>query len=437
MQPVKVKSPSAISDQEVPHSERLDKKKRQKIRSWSGTLNNYTEAELRRIQEHPDISYAIIGEYIGHAFQAWGSGGAAPGKRVFEGIPQPPGLGGAGPPQEKKEKKGGLGGNPPHSGAKRLSKGLGHAFQSTRVSARISAVVFLVKAKMLTINSLLWILDTGKEIGQSGTPHLQISLTLTKAVRMKWMQENMSERAHWEKTIHLKAAMEYCKKDKNFIEVDNRKTKERGKGREEYLSGVWTQLREGQRLKNIMLEEPVKAAEYQHHMERLNFLVPRRRRTKPLVTWIFGPTGTGKSDSILNMLDQGELWEDTYFHNNAAYKWWDGYHGESIIILDELRPAHVPLNELLRQWDCMPLKVERKGGFTYYEPEEVFVTTCKDPRNFYNNIDGSKDEAIDQLARRIDCVMRASCHRNEEGEIIYDLHDETELYKCGKFFVKC
>lgn len=46
--------------------------------------------------------------------------------------------------------------------------------------------------------------------------------------------------------------------------------------------------------------------------------------------WHHGPTGTGKTRGVR------ARFPDAYLKSNT--KWWDGYNGESVVILDEMTP---------------------------------------------------------------------------------------------------
>jgi len=59
----------------------------------------------------------------------------------------------------------------------------------------------------------------GQEVGDSGTPHLQMAFKFKKRVRMTWLQRRLSNRAHYEKMRGtLDEAFEYCKKEKVIYE---------------------------------------------------------------------------------------------------------------------------------------------------------------------------------------------------------------------------
>ena len=52
----------------------------------------------------------------------------------------------------------------------------------------------------------------GKEVGSSGTPHLQGFVSATKRIRLQGLNKNVVQ-AHWTVARDIRASIEYCKKD--------------------------------------------------------------------------------------------------------------------------------------------------------------------------------------------------------------------------------
>lgn len=58
----------------------------------------------------------------------------------------------------------------------------------------------------------------GKEVGASGTPHLQGHVSFVKQLRFSKVKERLPDGAHLEVVRLLQSHIEYCKKDGNFAE---------------------------------------------------------------------------------------------------------------------------------------------------------------------------------------------------------------------------
>ena len=68
------------------------------------------------------------------------------------------------------------------------------------------------------LNDLLEYACVGKEIGDSRTPHLQGFIVLRVRGRLTTVR-SILPRAHWEVARSIEPAIEYCKKDGNFLEL--------------------------------------------------------------------------------------------------------------------------------------------------------------------------------------------------------------------------
>jgi len=58
----------------------------------------------------------------------------------------------------------------------------------------------------------------GKEVGESGTPHLQGYVKFPKKKRIRGVKSILGDTCHVESTRNVEAAIEYCKKDGDFTE---------------------------------------------------------------------------------------------------------------------------------------------------------------------------------------------------------------------------
>lgn len=143
---------------------------------------------------------------------------------------------------------------------------------------------------------------------------------------------------------------------------------------------------------------------YSGGIQKLIAMRTKKRHHVTELHWYHGPTGTGKSRLA---------WEqhpDAY-SKDPHTKWWDGYAGENVIIIDDYRPSkELPFNQLLRLADRYPLNVECKGGWINFAPTLIVITTPKDPIATFESLDWIGPEALDQLQRRITLVKDFSAH---------------------------
>lgn len=115
------------------------------------------------------------------------------------------------------------------------------------------------------------------------------------------------------------------------------------------------------------------------------------------VRLFYGPSGTGKSHKAHAVFSA----EKTYFKVPTT-KWWDGYQGETQVIIDEFRGA-VSIALLLRWLDPAgyPLMLETKGGGTVARFNDIIITSNLHPLQWYPELDAATKDA---LMRRIDII---------------------------------
>lgn len=118
-----------------------------------------------------------------------------------------------------------------------------------------------------------------------------------------------------------------------------------------------------------------------------------QRSWKPLVKWIWGPTGTGKSHMAHTEL------EDAYVCMESN-QWWEGYDAHDNVIIDDLRRSFCSFKTLLKILDKWPHRIEVKGGSRQLLARKIYITTCYHPSELYDTT-----EDLAQLYRRIDEII--------------------------------
>jgi len=80
------------------------------------------------------------------------------------------------------------------------------------------------------------------------------------------------------------------------------------------------------------------------------------------------------------------------------FKWWDGYDGDEVVLLDDIRKDFCKFHELLNLLDKYPIRVEHKGGSRQLKAKKIYITTPIPLVDMWSN---RCSEDIEQLARRI------------------------------------
>ena len=111
------------------------------------------------------------------------------------------------------------------------------------------------------------------------------------------------------------------------------------------------------------------------------------------VHWRWGKAGLGKTRYV---------WEKhgLSVYTPTTYKWWEGYDGHKVVLIDEFRKDWCKFGELLKLLDIYPYTVETKGGSRQIQATTFYITSCKPPEEVYNPHAFDKEERVDQLLRR-------------------------------------
>lgn len=152
----------------------------------------------------------------------------------------------------------------------------------------------------------------------------------------------------------------------------------------------------------ICVENPGFFHQYGRTMERLQTIAQRQRyRTWKTVTWWWtGPSKSGKTWHCFQGYDP-----DTYYVKNLGegdLKWWDGYNGQPIVILNEFR-GQIQFAEMLDLMDEWPKDVAVRGQEKRpFLAREIRISSIKTPEQVYCHRD--KEEDWEQWSRRCTTV---------------------------------
>jgi RNA helicase len=82
--------------------------------------------------------------------------------------------------------------------------------------------------------------------------------------------------------------------------------------------------------------------------------------------WIYGDTGTGKSRALYMKLPCA-------YRKNCS-KWWDGYTGQKIVIIEDINPSHKHMVQDMKLWlDHYPFVAQSKGSSSVIPPERTYI----------------------------------------------------------------
>lgn len=232
----------------------------------------------------------------------------------------------------------------------------------------------------------------GHEIGaETNTRHLQGYVEFFKRIRLSQVKRLVSSRAHFEARRGTSdQASDYCKKDGNFEEHGTLSESQAGKRND--LLKLKEDIDNGSTLLNISDDHFGSFLRYERSIKSYYLLHGGNNKPLPSVVVYYGATGTGKTRSVWdNAKDHSDIW---VYPGNG---WFDGYIGQPIALFDDFYGSEIKISLLLKILDRYPLRVPIKGGFTWWVPEEIYITSNVDPGNWFPN---ANFEHVNALMRR-------------------------------------
>lgn len=240
----------------------------------------------------------------------------------------------------------------------------------------------------------------GREVGESGTPHLQGYIMFARAYRFKSVKDRFFPRCHIEVAAgSIGSNIKYCSKDGEYREFGERPTGVREGGtssRGELAIKFRDAMDAGRdRLDDFAAEEPGTWYYSGHNLLR-NYVMLKRPIDRPNieVLWIYGPPGSGKSRKA------HEMYPNAYIKEPRT-KWWSGYQFEEDVIIDDFGPNGIDINHLLRWFDRYKCLVESKGGMIALYAFKFVVTSNFHPCECFKDSVGNPHVQIPALERRI------------------------------------
>lgn len=228
--------------------------------------------------------------------------------------------------------------------------------------------------------------DTGKK-------HLQGFVTWIRGYR--WTQcTKLRPKVHWA-PAKAEDGGNYCLKDLKYTIRDYRR-----KGHRKDLEECKKMIDEGSTWGEVAGEHFGTFVRYNRGLKaykqaRAN---DAGRREAPDVVWIYGESGTGKTRYVHDRTAEPDLW----ISSGGDLKWFDGYEGQDVVLLDDFRHEHCKFTFLLRLLDRYKLRVAVKGGFVNWVPKTIYLTSIEPPEKEFGWME---ERLLKQLMRRVTSVI--------------------------------
>lgn len=265
-------------------------------------------------------------------------------------------------------------------------------------------------------------LVVGKEVGESGTPHLQGFCCFRENKRLAALKK-LDGRAHWEQTRgSAQQAAAYCRKGSGTsAEPANFDGWEFG---ELPLGGIdggaavaekWSIARRAACAGNFdEIPDNIFVTHYSNLVRISERYVKRPEDLKGTTgMWIYGQPGCGKSYVARSFCNDN-------FYVKSINKWWDGYGGEERVVIDDVSSNHKWLGDSLKIWlDQYAFRGEMKGGGVWMRPKLIVITSNFKPDEIWEGVE------LAAITRRIRIV---EFNANMRGINIFPENDgDTEV----------
>ena len=259
----------------------------------------------------------------------------------------------------------------------------------------------------------------GKEVGETGTPHLQGYLQLWKPfsllqVRALFNPEGSLSPPHFEAQLSPsnKVADDYCSKEDPNPFVQGTLTLSANELRQRDSVAVtrrevYASLRRGDPIAQIADDHPEEIS-YLHTIARYG--KPRVCRAK--VLYLHGTTGCGKTTSTTNVLiELGVSWHKKM----PACHWFDGYIGQQVLVLEEFQSCF-PLVSFLSLCDSYPPPLQIKGGTMPNQSDFIIICSNSTPLQQYLTVQEARPASFAAFLRRLDVTVDCSGLSHESIE---------------------
>lgn len=244
----------------------------------------------------------------------------------------------------------------------------------------------------------------GREVGKEGTPHLQGFIYFKYGKTLSSVRKVLPG-SHCKpkyKNSFFSEAAGYCRKqDSEPFEKGSLPQDPKVKGDNEATR--WERIRDLARAGDVQsVGEEYPDAYIQSYRTLKMIAADHMEKPADLEDvageWLYGPSGAGKTTLAR---DLGEC----YIKDRT--KWWNGYAGQEIVVMDDFDPYCKGMAALVKDWgDKYCFKAETKNGYMFIRPKKFIITSQYLPRDIW------EDQAtLDAIHSRYHINMVTSCYK--------------------------
>lgn len=252
-------------------------------------------------------------------------------------------------------------------------------------------------------------LVAGKEVGESGTPHIQGYVAFKSRKTLGRVKTIVGQRSHVECARGKPSqAAAYCKKDGTFEEVGECPG---GQGQRSDMQALYGAIRSGRAIGDIAEEFPGQVIRYHSGIKKIQSIYRPNRDSPPQIWCFWGKTGSGKTRRVWEFTNGNKL----YIHTGE--KWFDGYDGQPAVLFDDFDGSWFKLSYLLKLIDRYIMPVPIKGGYTWWFPKTIYFTTNIKPNDWYPNAHQEHRQALMRRLKEFGTIVEVikEAHPSSQG----------------------
>lgn len=225
--------------------------------------------------------------------------------------------------------------------------------------------------------------------GEGKTPHLQGYMYFKSQRTFQSLVKKLTHRFHLEVARGTPAQnKEYCSKEGKVVESGTIPKQGERKDIKSFVEDV----KSGMSNRELFDAHPECMVKYRKAKEDIiNAYNAELKRERPIVKVIIGPPGCGKTRSVFD--SEPNLWSA-----QCGYEWYDGYVGQEAVLFDDYE-GEIDFRTFLKILDRYPMQLKTKGGFTWWVPKRIYITSNLELNRWY------RGRNIDALIRRIEAVV--------------------------------
>lgn len=228
------------------------------------------------------------------------------------------------------------------------------------------------------------------ELHKDGTPHLHAFIKYSRKVDFKVDRWDLGTfHGNYQVAKCWRAVERYCKKEGDYISSIDllSAAAKKAKNNRELLEMTPKDAVQHGRINLLQLPALIKAK------GMFNMLVEAKDHTDVRGLWYHGAPGVGKSRKARE--------ENPGLFLKQQNKWWDGYEGQKVVLIDDFDKGGSCLGHYLKIWaDRYACTGEIKGGMLPLNYEKFIITSNYSPAEIWPE----DSVLVEAITRRFDIV---------------------------------